>query len=500
MSRKVKTADSALSKTTKPVQARSFVARDGLENVVAGLGTDRDKRSYSVWGQPRVITRMELENMYRGSWLAKRIVNTVADDMTREWLHVMFDEDTDGKSQFAVEQCEKRHALKSKVNAAIKWARLYGGSLIIIGCTDTKDMSKPLDVKKLGKGSLKFLQVVDRWRVSPNGMINRDLDSPNFGMPESYLIAESTVQVHHTRVLRFNGQKLPYFSWLQNAMWDDSELQHVVESLLNCDTTTAAVATMLFEANVDVIKSPDLSELLSTKDGEAKAIKRFQLAAMMKSFNRTLLLDGAEDYEKKQNSFANLDKIIQQFMVDVCGAADIPMTRLFGQSAGGLNSTGDGDIRNYYDMVSSKQEAEMRAQLDYLYEIICRSELGAMPDDFRFDFNPLWQVSATEQATVDKTNADRDKVYLDSGVVTEGLVARELKERGTYRNMTDEDVELAEELAKEPPAETPELGVNGLPGENDESGLVAGVGGSEKTPQGTQKQATSEAPAAKEDK
>lgn len=483
--RKVKTADAALAHTKAPVR----VIGDGLENVVAGLGTERDKRSYSTWGQPRVMTRMELENMYRGSWLAKRIVNTVADDMTREWLHVMFDEDADGKSQFAIEQCEKRFSLKSKVNAAIKWARLYGGALIIIGTNDTKDLSKPLDIKKLGKGCLRYLQVVDRWRVAPNGAINRDLDSPNFGMPESYLIAESTVQIHHTRVLRFNGQKLPYFSWLQNSMWDDSELQHVVESLLNCDTTTAAVATMLFEANVDVISAPDLTELLSTKDGEAKAIKRFQLASMMKSFNRTLLIDGNEKYEKKQNSFANLDKIIQQFMIDVCGAADIPMTRLFGQSAGGLNATGDNDVRNYYDMVSSKQEAEMRAQLDYLYEIICRSELGNMPDDFRFDFNPLWQISATEQATIDKTNAERDQIYLQAGVVTEGLVASELKERGTYRNMTDEDVELAEELSKAPEPSTGSQ--EGKQTGSEEDDLIAGVGQAGKKPSETLEQSTS---------
>lgn len=441
--RTVKTADAALASTKKPVRAY-----DGLENVVAGLGTDRDKRSYSVWAQPRPLTRVELENIYRGSWLGKRIVNTVADDMTREWLHVMFDEDTDGKSQFAIEQCEKKHALKSKVNAALKWARLYGGSLIIIGTNDTKDLSKPLNVERLGKGSLKYLQVVDRWRVAPDGAINRDIESQNFGLPETYLLAESTVRVHHTRVLRFNGQKLPYFSWLQNGMWDDSELQHVIESLMNCDTATQGIATMLFEANVDVIKAQDLVELLATKDGEAKVTKRFQLASMMKSFNRTLLLDGTEEYEKKSNTFANLDKIMQQFMVDVCGAADIPMTRLFGQSAGGLNATGDNDVRNYYDMISSKQEAEVRPQLDYLYEIICRSELGTMPDDFRFDFNPLWQISATEQATIDKTNAERDQIYLTAGVVTEGLVAAELKERGTYRNMTDEDVELAAELSK----------------------------------------------------
>lgn len=467
--RKVKTADAALAMTRQPVG-------DGLENVVAGLGTDRDKRSYSVWADPRILTRQELENMYRGSWLAKKIVNAVADDMTREWLHVTFDGEELGTT---IEQAEKRFALKRKTNEALKWSRLYGGAVIIIGTRD-RNLAKPLDVKNVRKGDLRYLHVVDRWRLSPAGSLNRDLESPNFGMPDSYVLAESTVQVHHTRVLRFNGEKLPYFAWLRNAMWDDSVLQHVMDSLMNCDTTTQAIATMMFESNVDVVKSEGLADVLARKDGEAVLTKRFQVAALLKSFNRMLLLDGTESYEKKQNSFANLDKVIQQFMIDVSGAADIPMTRLFGQSAAGLNANGDNDVRNYYDMVSAKQEAELRPQLEYLYEVLVRSELGHMPDDFRFDFNPLWQLSETEQATVEKTRAERDQVYLNAGVVTEGLVARELKERGTYRNMTDDDIDLAEELAKPmdengevgktPGAKPPEGGEGG-----DDDEQVAGV-------------------------
>jgi len=436
---------------------------DGLGRVVAGLGTDRDKRSYSVWADPRILTRQELENMYRGSWLAKKIVNAVADDMTREWLHCMFDGEELGTT---IEQAEKRFALKRKINEALRWSRLYGGATIIIGTRD-KDLAKPLDVKNVRQGDLRYLHVVDRWRLSPAGSLNRDLESPNFGMPDSYVLAESTVQVHHTRVLRFNGEKLPYFAWLRNAMWDDSVLQHVMDSLMNCDTTTQAIATMMFESNVDVVKSEGLADVLARKDGEAVLTKRFQVAALLKSFNRMLLLDGTESYEKKQNSFANLDKVIQQFMIDVSGAADIPMTRLFGTSATGMNATGDNDVRNYYDMVSAKQEAELRPQLEYLYEVLVRSELGHMPDDFRFDFNPLWQLSEKDQADVEKARAERDEKYINLGVVSETLVAKELKERGTYRNMTDDDIELVEELSK-PMDENGEVGA--VPGAKPKEG------------------------------
>lgn len=425
---------------------KSIIAADGLENVVAGLGTDRDKRSYSVYGTPRKLTPVELENMYRSSWLAKKIVNAVADDMTRAWRTIMFDESNQA-AQFQIEHAEKRLGLKAKVNDALSWARLYGGACILIG---TKDgvYDQPLVAETVKKGDLAFLRTVDIRQLFPaGGVLCSDLSSDNFGLPEAYTLVEAGTAIHHSRIIRFNGQKLPHYAWLKNNMWDDSELQHVLDSIMNCDTATNSVASMLFEANVDVIKTEGLGDLLATKDGEAKVMKRFQTAALLKSFNRTLILDGTESYEKKSNNFSGLNLIIQQFMQDVSGAADIPMTRLFGQSAGGLNATGNNDIRNYYDMLQAKQESELRPQLERLDAIMVRSELGQMPDDYRFEFNSLWQMSDTEKATIEKTRADRDKLYLDMGVVDEGVIAADLKEAGTYANLTDEHVELAKQLA-----------------------------------------------------
>lgn len=443
MKRQVKTAGAALARTVRPVS-------DGLENVAAGLGTNRDKRSYSQYSLNTAMNRLELENMFRSSWLAGKIVNVPAEDMTREWRQIKFDGSEESDT---LELAEKRLNVRAKFTDAIRWARLYGGSCIVLGVANG-ELSQPLDPKTVNAGQLKYLHVIDRHRISGGPILTSNLESSNFGLPEHYLIAESAVVVHHSRILRFDGYKLPYFAWEQNERWHDSELQHVVDSLKNADTATAAIASMLFEANVDVIKSKGLADLLSTKDGEAKVIKRFQSGAMLKSFNHMLLLDGDEEYDKKSNNFANLDAIITRFFQDVSGACDIPMTRLFGQSAGGLNATGDNDIRNYYDMISAKQEATLRPQLERFDEVFVRSELGAVPQGYEFEFNSLWQMSDKEKADIEMVRANRDKVYLELGVITDGVIAGDLKEVGTYSTMTDEDVELAKGLSKpvdEPP-------------------------------------------------
>jgi hypothetical protein len=441
MARHVKTDSAALARTTRP-------ASDGLENFVAGMGTDRDKRAHSAYGYTFTISRPELESMYRSSWLAKRVINTVADDMTREGWDVTFD-DPDGKARKALAQAEKRLQLCAKVNSALRWARLYGGCIIVMGTRGAK-LNEPLNLARVRKGDLRYLQVLDRWRCAAAPTLTTDLDDPNFGLPEYYVVAESAVQVHHSRVLRFDGQELPYFQWRQNAMWHDSELQHTYAALMDADATTAALASMMFEANVDVVTSTGLQNTLATKEGEARVLKRYRLAGTMKSINRMLLLDGSETYEKKATAFANLDKVLDKFQDNVCGASEIPRTRLFGQSAAGLNATGEGDEKNYHDVVSGRQETDVRPQLYKLYAVLVPSVLGAMPDDFDFDFNPLKQISDKEQAAIDYQRAQTDEIYFNMAVLDEAHVGMSLKERGTYA-LTDEDIDMLEELAAEPP-------------------------------------------------
>lgn len=449
--REVKTPGAALARTNNPIAAidtgrpRSrSKGRDGLMNVISGLGTSQDKRTHSYWARPRVLTRDELENMYRGSWLAKRIINSVADDMTSKGWRFGFDaESEDAKAD--IRKFEKKFGVYAKVNEALRWARLYGGGVLLLGVNGQGDLSQPLDPSLVKPGQLRWVRPMDRWRLGAAGPIITDLESPFFGDPETYIVAESSVQVHRSRLMKFDGEKLPYFPWTANGYWHDSSLQHVLDSIMNYDTTTQGIASMIFEANVDVISGVGLAELLSQEDGEAKVAKRFQAAAMMKSFTKMLLLDAEETYEKKSNTFNGLPQVVQQFANDISGAADIPITRLFGQSPGGLSSTGEGDLQNYYTMVSSKQDADLRDPLERFYEIAGRSE-GFFEDKMELFFEPLWTMSEATQADVDLKVAQRDQIYLGAAVVTEEVVAKDLKEKGTYRNLTDDDIEAIVEM------------------------------------------------------
>tara|TARA_R110000737_G_scaffold352992_1_gene401595 strand:- start:4864 stop:5643 length:780 start_codon:yes stop_codon:yes gene_type:complete len=218
------------------------------------------------------------------------------------------------------------------------------------------------------------------------------------------------------------------------------------EAITNFNTVSQAAATMVYETNVDIMKVKNLMQYLQTAEGTAMLTKRFTLAGMQKSINNMLLLDTEEQFDKKSNSFSGLPDLLDRYGAAVTGASDIPATRLLGSSASGLNATGEGDLKNYYDMVKSQQVTKYKNKLD-LFDNIMAKSLGLGEDiDLSYTFNPLFQMTPKEIADMNLVDAQRDDIYLNQGVITEATVAKELKQKETYTNITDEHIDDLEEF------------------------------------------------------
>jgi len=423
--------------------------KDGMENLVAELGTAADKRHSSRFVNNKRLSgegnQDELNALYRTDWLSGKVVDVIPDDMTREWRSFTGDIDPDMVKKLIEE--EDRLALADAFRQAHKWARLYGTAFIIISVEDGKEPHEPLDVNRLKEGSLRHIKVIDRHRMSHAETVPvQDPMNANFGMPEFYRINETTVKIHHSRVIRFDGVLLPFDEFRRNNYYSDSVLDRLYESITNLNTVTDGAASMVYETNVDIMKVKGLMTYLQTADGEALLRKRFALAGVMKSFNNMLLLDTEETYENKTNTFAGLPDLIDRYSGLLSGASDIPRTRLFGDSASGLNATGIGDLKNYYDKLRSDQKKDYKPKLD-VFDNIMAKHLGIGDDaDLSYEFNSLFQMTPKEIADANLVDAQRDAIYLDRDIVTESTIAKELKQKSTYTNITDDHIEELEEL------------------------------------------------------
>jgi phage-related protein (TIGR01555 family) len=395
-------------------------ARDSLTNLVSRMGTERDKAAHSVYAAP-LLSDEQIAAAYRGAWLPRKIVDIPALDSCRKWRNWQADE----KAIEAIEAEEKRLHVRGKVLEARTKARLYGGAAILIG-TGEQDLSQELNLDGIGAGGIKYLTVLARRQLN-SGEIERDPASEWFNRPSKYTLANQSgaqVEIHPSRLVIFHGAAVADddIGHALNQGWGDSVLVAVLDAIKNADSTAANIASLVFEAKIDIIRVPNFMQNLGDESYKQKILERYTLANTAKGINGTLMLDKEEEYESKTASFATLPDILAQFLQITAGAADIPVTRLLGQSPAGLNSTGESDLRNYYDRISAMQEIEMTPAMFRLDEALIRSATGGRDKSIYYTWSPLWQMSEKEKADVFKTKADAARALAGNGGTSEPLL------------------------------------------------------------------------------
>lgn len=421
---------------------------DSLRSLITGLGDpSRDKLAATRYFDT-TLGEDELLYAFRNSWIARKVVTIPAMDALRKWR----DWQADQKQITLIEATEKRLGLQTKLLQCKTLARLWGGAAIVIG-VDGQDVSQPFDPATVTKDKLAYLTVMSR-RELIAGELEQDPLSEWYNQPKDYQISNGTVftTLHPSRIVVQVGDfhPDPILAMGANRGWGDSSLQSVYQAMVQSDSTNANIASLVFEANVDVIGVPDLMENMSSAEYRNRIIDRFTLAAAGKSITKSLLLDGEEEYNRHTVSFATLPDVMQQFVLFVAGAADIPLTRFLGQSPAGMSSTGSGDMKNYHDRIQSMQTLDIQPALHRLDEAVIRSSLGARPEEVFYTWAPLEQMSEKEKAEIGKLHAETAVSLSGTGLFMQEelreVVGNQLVETGLYPGLADLLAENGNEL------------------------------------------------------
>lgn len=408
---------------------------DGLVNVVSGMGTGKAKRDNNQWQYGAFNDWTQLDAAYQSNWIARQIVDIPAQDMTREWRVI--------KSARAEEltAAEQEFGVQAAVQEALCWARLYGGAGILM-ITD-QDLGKPFNMNRVKRGSLERLLVFDRHDLTPMSINTWDILSPNYLQPEFYTIRGGSQQIHWTHVVRFEGERLPIRQRLLTHGWGDSVLRKCIDDVSDTVAAKNGIAELMQEANIDVISREGLNEELAS-DQDSQIIDRYALFSKMKSIVNMALLDGDESYDRKTLQLSGVAPIIEQFITWISGAARIPVTKLFGTSAKGMNATGEGDLKTYYDDVRAEQVSKLTKPMRYLDQVVARSIIGSMPSDFDYIWLPLSQPSIVETEQANLLRAQKDEIYLGAGIVQRSQIMRNLQSNEEYQFDDDALTELEE--------------------------------------------------------
>ena len=404
-----------------------------------------------------------LISLFEGSWIARRIVETPAKDMVRAWPRLT--SDIVPKELTKIDRLLRKTNTKNNILTAMTWARLFGGAgclMVIEG--QEHELDKPLDLDEIPIGGFKGLIPFDRWSgIYPGADICTDIRRPiDFNLPESYNVQGTggqSFKVHASRILRFTGPTVPTPEREAYSMWGVSVIEPVYQELQKRDNVSWNIVNLTFRACILGMKMPDLASLMSGLGMPGNAGMQFE--ARMSQLNHLISnqslvpLPADGSIESTQYSFSGLGEVMQQTCLDVSGAAEIPVTRLWGRTISGLGgSENEGDERIYEEKIATDQDAHMRPQLEKLYPVLCASELGEVPDDLDLNFPSIRVMDEKSKSELAKTTADTLTVYLNGGIMSPRTVAKEVKQSsdatGIGTNITDEDIaKMSDELSSE---------------------------------------------------
>ena len=386
---------------------------DSLTSLVSGMGNvQRDKLASTTYSYVE-LTDEQLTNAYRNSWVAKRLVDVPAMDAIKNWRVWQ----TDNDSLNALEQYEDKLSIKQKLLQTIIASRALGGAGLYIGTKD-QDLLQPLDPSKIKKGGLSYLIVFPRTALVAGELDDNVLDG-NFGKPKYYEIVSngSIIKIHHSRFVLFYGeQRLDEWAYSGASRgWGDSVLQAAYNWMRNADSTGHNIASLIFEANINVFKIPDLFDKLGDPEQENQIQKRLTLASAQKGITGDVVIDSAEEFIRNSANFGGLSDILDRFIVYVGASQGIPANKFLGQANKGL-SDGSDLLQNYYDNIKAMQTLEIQPALQILDECLIRSALGYKPDNISYTWQPLEQANAKEIAETGKILSE-----MASNLTSEGL-------------------------------------------------------------------------------
>lgn len=437
---------------------------DAFQNQMARLG----------FGQPNLnegadypLTRMSqnynlFTSLYRSSWIVRKIVDVFPSDMVKNWIK--FNSSLDPEKISKINSVIRKTKTKEKIKEGLRWARLYGGAAGLILIDGDEDLSEPLDYDTIMLDDYKGLLIFDRWNgIYPDIELEDDISDEEYGYPKYYSISlseansnlmlsynkQDLVKVHHSRIVRFNGRDLPLWERQAEMFWGESEIEIVFEELKKRDNTSANIASLIFLANIRVLKMNDLGQLLgaSTQKAQENLYKVLQAQNQLMSNMGIYVMDKDDDFGTEQYSFGGLNDIYESFMLDIAGACEMPVTKLFGREPAGFNSTGESDLTQYYDTLEEKQETYLQPIIDKLLPIIFMSTLGAIPEDLDWEFNPCMNVNSKDLADLAQSMASPIFEAFNAGLITKEIALKELKQQnektGMWSNVTDEDIENA---------------------------------------------------------
>lgn len=364
----------------------------------------------------------------------RAFASTLSSELTREWIKLKStSEESDGEGQDShriaeLEAAIKEFDLQRVFRQAAEQDCLFGRAQISINIRGVSDEDRQLPLivspKTVKPGSLEGFKPIEAMWTTPSAYNAIDPTAADFYQPTSWFVLGR--QVHASRLLTIVTRPLP--DMLKPAYnFGGMSLSQLAEPYVNnWIRTRQSVADLINNFSITALKT-DMGQVLQGSCDGTDLFARADMFTLTRSNRGLMLLDQErEDLVQINTPLSGLHELQAQAQEQMCSVSKIPAMILTGISPSGLNASSEGEIRAFYDWISSQQEAFWKAPLQTCIHLIMLHLWGEIDETITFEFNSLWQTSSKEISEIRASNANADATYIDRGVLSQEEVRRKL--------------------------------------------------------------------------
>lgn len=352
-----------------------------------------------------------LSQWYESNGIVRLVVDKPADEMLRAGFCIeseFFDDATKSKLMAYIENI----GYSSAFATALKWADLFGGAVIVMIINDGGELFAPLNVNAIK--AVEQLRVYDRFRVYREEKYNDPADK-RYGQTKLYRIHPQdgvSYQVHESRLLVIDGASSTDYYRSLNDGWGASVVNAVHDEVNMVNNAFKDAAGVLKRAQQAVYSVSNLSQILSTQEGETLMQKRIALIDQCRSIQNMIVIDGEEKYELQNAQLGGIDQLLSKFISRFCAVTNIPESVLMGMQRGGLSGSSD-DRKIWHEHIARLQKQRLLPALDKFVSH-CMRALGFYTDSYTIEFNPLSTPNEREKAEIEKLEADTERIEAET--------------------------------------------------------------------------------------
>ena len=353
--------------------------------------------------------------------MIRACVQTVADDITREWIRI---EGGDGTAPEAVQALKDavndRYHLKDLIHQAASTVGFMGGAFIFIDTgAEGADLELPLRISSLSAEmsqnmDLSFV-LVDPVNVTPGDYNSGNPLKADYMVPKWWWVLGQ--KVHASRLIPVFDNPPPVLLRPSYNFLGIPQAQILWDYVLHWNECRIYTANLLKKVSLLVFKT-DVNATLQTPGGVQALDTHMSMFQRYRDNDSVAVCDMTdEDIVNVQTSIAGCTDIVRQSLEMIASINRTPAVKLLGISPSGFNATGDSDIRNYNDHVRTKQELYRSAIMTCIRAIEI-AETGKIDPSITFEFNTLGVDSDTAKAANAQTRVNTLGALLDRQVIS----------------------------------------------------------------------------------